>query len=841
MDFTLYCDSLVNPIVVDRAPRLSWKIGGDPASVTTGVTDGFIQTSYMIRVATCREKLADADVWCSGEVFSDQSVDIELPAELKSSTRYWWNVAVTDAAGTMHISEPDWFETGLLNQEDWRAEWISAGSRYITNWAMQYRREFLVCSEVAKAKVYISGLGFYELTINGRKVGDHVLDPAITEFPQKIFYVGYDVTDRLQRGGNALGVVLGDGWYHQSQLMEGGGIYGDPCLLLQLEITYKSGVKQYVVSDGGWKTFYSPITMNNIYVGETYDGRMEQPGWDLYGYHENGWFQAVPDNAPKGKLVPQLIPPIRVTQELKPAAVTMPQEGVFVFDMGKNFAGYVRLKVFGTPGNEVVMRFGEAVTQDGMVDVDSSGVFHIRGVQTLRYIFGKTGEIVWEPRFAYFGFRYVELTGAHANVTAETLTGLKVHTDLAPKADFVCAMPILNQMQELFRNTFTSNIHGIPTDCPAREKCGWTGDANIIADTSMVMWDAQLFWDKYIDDIVTAHREHGVYNNVVPGKRGCLDTVPAWGTAILTIPWNCYQAYGCRSVLEKYYDEMAAYTAYMQANTTGYIYNDHPYKLADWCAPYGYDPAQQYFETSTAYYYYGLCIMAQTAGVLGRKEEEKHYADLAEKVKEVFLAKYYDAENHCYGTQTLTSFCAEIGLYPEGEKAAMAAWCARDIVNHDYHVTCGHLGLRYIYKFMSEFGYYEVLEKTLNSRTYPSFGAQIEMGATTLWESFTLSTHRQSLNHPFKGAFSLWLYEDVLGIKKTSPGYKTFTIKPVVTPIVPWAKGEVQTVYGKIAVDYKVGSHFLVTVPANTTAEVYVPQEDGSFLRHTLKSGFYSL
>ena len=470
MNFTLYCDSLVNPIIVDRAPRLSWKVGTDPASVTTGVTGGFAQTAYKICVATSREKLAAADVWCSGEVLSDQSVDIELPAELKSSTRYWWNVAVTDSTGTTHTSEADWFETGLLNPEDWKAQWISAGSRYITNWAMQYRREFLVCSEVAKAKVYISGLGFYELTINGEKVGDHVLDPGITEFPQKVFYVGYDVTSQIRNGGNALGVVLGDGWYHQSQLMEGGGIYGDPCLLLQLEITYKSGVKQYIVSDGGWKTFYSPITMNNIYVGETYDGRMEQPGWDLYGHSEDGWFSVVPDNAPKGKLVPQLMPPVRVTQELKPVAVTKPQDGVFVFDMGKNSAGYVRLKISGTPGNEVVMRFGEAVTEDGMVDVDSTGVFHIRGVQTLRYIFGKTGEIVWEPKFIYFGFRYVELTGAHADVTVETLTGLKAHTDLAPKADFVCAMPVLNQMQELFRNTFTSDILSVPTDCPAREK-----------------------------------------------------------------------------------------------------------------------------------------------------------------------------------------------------------------------------------------------------------------------------------------------------------------------------------------------------------------------------------
>lgn len=260
-----YCNSQRNPIAAKQRPRLSWQI--------KGAADGYLQTAYRIRVASCPEKLAEADVWCSGEILSDSSADIELPIALQSSRRYWWTVDVRDQAGTSYSSLGDWFETGLLRPEDWKGQWIGAGSRYRTNWAMQYRREFLVCSQVAQAKIYISGLGFYELTLNGQKVGDHVLDPAITEFPQKILYSAYDVTSQIQNGGNALGVVLGDGWYHQSQLMEGGGIYGTPCLLLQLEITYKSGVKQYVVSDCGWKVCESPITMNNVYVGEAWDGR----------------------------------------------------------------------------------------------------------------------------------------------------------------------------------------------------------------------------------------------------------------------------------------------------------------------------------------------------------------------------------------------------------------------------------------------------------------------------------------------------------------------------------------------------------------------------------------
>lgn len=840
MDFILYCNNSVTPLIADEHPRLSWKVDDSGTSASQYVGN-FLQSAYLIEVASREDAIDNPDIWCSGEVDSSPSGDILLPASLKGTTRYWWRVKVKDQTGTWHCSQPTWFETGLLRAEDLKAQWINAGSRYISNWAMLYRRDFFVSGQVAKARVYISSLGFYELTINGKRVGDHVLDPGMTEYPQKIFYTGYDVTDIIQGGGNALGVVLGDGWYHQSQLMDGGGIYGDPCFFVQLEITYQSGVKQLVVTDTDWKTWYSPITMNNIYVGETYDGRLEVPGWDLYGYNDSQWFLTSLSDSPKGALKPQLIPPIRVTEELKPVSLSTPQDGVYVFDMGKNFAGYARLKVHGTPGNEVVIRFGEAITEEGLLDVDSSGVFHIRGVQTLRYIFGSTGEIVWEPKFTYFGFRYAELTGAHDAVTLETLTGLKVHTDLRQKAEFSCSMPILNQMHQLFINTFTSNIHSIPTDCPAREKCGWTGDANVISDTAMIVWDSKEFWDKYIDDIVTAHREYGVYNNIAPGKRGCLDTVPAWGSAMVTIPWNCYLAYGCTSILEKYYDEMAAYTAYMEENTTDFIYNDHPYKLADWCAPYGYDSATQFFETSTAYYYLSLTIMEKAARLLGKPEDETRYSYLAACVKEVFLEKYYNQKDHCYNTQTLTAFCAEIGLYPDGEKEAMAQWCAQDVINHDYHITCGHIGIRYIYRLLSEFGHFDVLEKTLNSHTYPSYGAMIDAGATTLWETFTISYHNQSLNHPFRGGYTFWLYEDILGIKKTSPGYKTFTVRPGAAPMIPWAKGSVDTVYGKITVDYRVGHHFKVTVPANTEAEVYVPQADGTFVTHQLKSGYYEL
>lgn len=833
MSMQLFCNGLTLPLAIDGPVRFSWREGA--------LLKEYRQISYRLRVATSVELLDCPDVWDSGEVQSELSVDVELPVSLKSSCRYYWDVAVTDRKGDVHKSGSSWFETGLLRPEDWKGQWITAGNAYITNWAMLFRREFSIYGRPEKAKAYVSGLGCCELYLNGEKVGDHVLDPAQTEYPQKVFYSAYDLTEKLQKGANTIGVILGDGWYHQSQLMEGNGIYGEPCLMFQLEIQYEGGTTQYVVSDGGWRVSRSAISMNNIYVGETYDARLEQPGWCTPGFAAYGWTPAVPDTVPKGVLSSQQMPPMRITEEIRPVSIAKPCDGVFVLDMGKNFAGVARLHIFGTPGNEIVMRFGEAVDSNGHVDVDSSGVFHIRGVQTLRYIFGKRGEITWQPRFCYFSFRYVEITGAHADITLDCLTGLKLHTDLRPVSQFQCSMPILNQMEQLFRNTFTSNIHGLPTDCPAREKCGWTGDANIISDSAMTMYDGQQFWAKYVEDIIAARKEYGIYNNIVPGKRACGDTVPAWGTALITIPWNLYQFYGNQSVLADYYGAMADYIAYMEQNTTNYHYNRHHYELSDWCAPYDWEPGIQFVQMSDLYYYRSLVIMEKTASLLEKTEEALRYGALAQKVRQAFLSDHYDWNEHTFGTQSLNAYCIEEGMYPEGEDKAIAKWCADDIVRHDNHITCGHIGIRYIYRVLTRYGYFELLEKVLNSHTYPSFGAMLDMGATTLWESFELRFHGQSLSHPFKGSYCLWLYEDVLGIQKNSPGGKTFTVKPLAASMIPWAKGSVETPYGVISVDYKVGDYFHVIVPSNTTATVFVPQEDGAFVEHHLESGEYQL
>lgn len=821
----IFVNKLKEPINIDVNPVFGWILESKS-----------IQEAYRIGVSSNEQFL-----WDSGKVLSDNSVAVPYEGKpLESNTEYIVSVTVWDTEGNI-ISAESKFETALLKQNDWKGIWIGMGDKYRSDWAIQLRKDVkLQGKDIKKAKAFVVGLGYYELRLNSEKVGDHMLDTAQSEYEETVYYATYDITDKLNAGDNCFGIILGDGWYHQSQLMNGGGIYGNPCAILQVNIEYEDGTTDEVITDLTWKVDYSPISRNNVYTGETYDARLEQEGWDMPGFNDSAWYPVFEDTTKRGTLHSQLMPPIRVVKEIKPVQILRPQYGICVYDMGENFAGLVRLKTNGYPGNEVVMRFAESIDENGNIDITSSGVFHIRGIQTIRYICGKAGEFTYTPRFTYHGFRYVELSGDFAGQTLETITGLKMNTDFTQTGFFECDYPILNTLHTLLYNAFTSNAYGIPTDCPAREKCGWTGDANIISDTSMVIWDSYLFWDKYLKDTMDSHKIYGIWQNVMPGKRGCLDTVPAWGCAMINIPWYAYYAFGDRGILDRNIDQMIAWFNYMLDHTTDYIYNNHKYPLADWCAPYDYRPADHFIQTSTAFLYNSANIIADTLKILGRKNEVSQYLDIAAKVKEKFIKTFYDFDNHTYGTETLNAFCIEIGLYPEKEDADMVKWIVEDIKAHDGHITCGHIGLRYIFKILTRYGYNKVVKEFFDKDDYPSFGEQIKHGATTLYESWGVSTN-QSYNHHFKGAYGLWLYNEVLGITNTSVAYKTFDIKPMTTDIIKSAKGSLDTVYGRISVDYSIGDHFNVTIPANTTANVYVPNEDGTFTLHVLRGGSYQL
>lgn len=807
MRFKLLCDDTVRPLTVGMRPRFTWIAEG---------AEGNYQMAYRLCIA--EDASFDSCVYDSEKVQSAESVAVEADCQLVGNTRYLWRVTIWDDAGQEYTSQTEYFETALLSKEAWKAKWIDAGNHYRTNWAMEYATEF-ACEKIKRAKAFICAPGTYTWELNGVEPDNRRLEAAQTDYTERVLYSVYDVTE-LIRNKNTVKVTLGDGWYHQSQLMDGGGEYGNPCLLFQLEIETEDGALLHIISDESWKVTYSSTTYNNIYIGEVYDGRIQGPDMPV--------FSASLCEGPMGSLEPEKLPPVRITKELSPVRISMNQDGVHIYDFGENMAGVVRLHAYGVPGNRIVMRFGEALDENGNLDVDSTGVFHISNIQTLIYTVGERGEFVWEPRFTYFGFRYVELTGLHGVPETSTLTALKLNNDLEQCSDFSCSEAVLNDMYRLAKNTFTSNAQGTPSDCPAREKCGWTGDTNVVGEFILPIYDCRQFYSKYLGDIRTSYRETGTFYNIVPGKRRCGETVPSWGGVLITLAWNCYMQYGDTKYLSENYDTMEAYMEWTKKDTTDYICNLNAYPLGDWCAPYHYNAAEHSVQINTAYYYYCAKLLGQIAEVLGK--DASGWTDLAGHIKTAFNSAFYHAFEGSYGTETLNAMCVMIGLCEEGQEERLASWCNDDVIRHKYHTTCGHIGLRYIYSVLSRYGYNETVEKVLSNSEAPSFKAQIDAGATTLWETFEMDIHNQSLNHPFKGGYCSWLYEDILGVSPSAPGYREFTVCPRCMDIVPEVKGYIDTARGRISVSYRKENYIEVEVPFGTDCRLILPNREEQLL-----------
>lgn len=823
----LRVEYLSNPLGIDVArPRLSWRL--------VSSLRGKRQTAYQILAASSPKALEKnkPDLWDSGKVQSDASVGVLYQGmEAKSGMRCYWKVRVWDEKDKpTPYSNVAWWEMGLLHPSDWKGQWIGVG-KWKPGWAPLFRKGFQVSKKVAKARAYICGLGYYELYINGEKVGDHVLDPGQTDYEARALYVTYDVVEFLKDGKNAIGVILGDGWYNQNRVWGGNLCYGQPRMIMQLNIEYSDGSVSRIATDGTWKTSDSPIVLNNIYAGETYDARLEQSGWNMPDFDDSGWLDAKVMEGPGGALAPQMMPPIRKRTTIKPVKLTQPQFGIYVYDMGQNFAGWARLRVQGMPGTEIVLRFAEEIDEDGMINPESTGTQHTYVVQTDRYICKGEGIEVWEPRFTYHGFRYVEMTGFPGEPTVDNLEGVVVNTDVDEVGRFECSDPMINRIHDTVKWTQLSNMHSIPEDCPARERCGWLGDAQIAAETTIYNWDVQAFWRKYIGDIKTTRELRGLWAMIAPGKRLCAEATPAWGTAQVQLPWYLYVYYGDKEILREHYGLMKGWVEHLVGKSEGYIVS---YGLGDWCPPGGNENMKAPVPlTSTGYLYYDACIMAKVAGILGYESDAEKYKDLAAKIKNAFNERFFDEERGTYGSQTGDAFSLYLGLVPEGKEQAVADSIARDVMEvHDGHFTTGIIGVKYIYGALTDYGHGDVAQLLLNQTTYPSYGHLFSMGATTLWESWEFEpppgVSRRSRNHPMQGGFDAWFYTHLGGIMpdENEPGFKKIIIRPNIIGTLTWVNASYDSVYGRIMSNWKVEGNKLqlnVVIPPNTSAIVYVP------------------
>ena len=844
----LRCEYAAAALGIDaRQPRLSWLTPAEPR--------GYRQSAYRIVVAASRAALSAAGVaiWDSGKVASDRSVNVACAGRsLRSGERCYWRVRTwdrQDRAGAW--SEAAWFEMGLLETADWQGQWIAA-ERGISSPLL--RTELALEAAPARARLYLCGLGYYELRINGAKVGRQVLDPASTyyhndlplELGARALYASHDVTAHLGAGRNAVGVMLGNGWYAAEADVPPSPShrepYGDrPRLLLQLEVELAGGGVVRLASGAEWKASAGPVTYNDYSHGESYDARRELRGWDAPGYDDSGWSAAQQVAAPRGRLRAQPLAACEVVETRAAQRVLRPRAGVAVYDFGQNFSGWSRLRVQGERGARVVLKHGARVHPDGSLDARSNLYdLHCTHVARQRDSYTLKGEGVeeWEPRFTLHGFRYVEVSGWPGTPQAEHLEGRMVRNAVERCGSFRCSNELLNRIHEAAAWTFASSLQGFPQDAADRsERVGWLGDP--IPEDYMYNFDTARFWSKWCDDLSDSQRPDGQLPVISPlhWRGSTFDPYgrcPVWWSHYALIPWSVYWFYDDERVLAEHAAGIGKLVDYLssqaQEHIVGFGLGDHMEPQPDGTtssSPRHTPPAL----TSTAYYYFDARVAARAAAIAGRSAQARRYGALAEEIKAAFNRRFLDpaSNNYATGSQTANAVPLALGLVPEERVAAVVANLIRDVEEHHAgHLSTGMLGTNALVNALPRHGAAEVMYRIATRTTFPSWGYMIERGATTLWESW--SDHREeklSLNMKLLGSVEKFFYRDLAGIRATAPGFREVAIAPQVVGDLEWARAQVRTVRGEIAVDWRrsdTAFELDVTVPGNVAALVNLPK-----------------
>ena len=838
----LTCEHKRNPIGIDvTQPRFSWKIAGKGNSI--------MQREYSIRVATDEKFSSGKIVWQSGTIASEESVlqPYQGP-ELKSGQRYFWQVKIGDKQGKQSKwSEAAFWEMGLLSKTDWKAKWIEmAGDTQRYSPSPHFRKEFPVAKSIASARIYVTSHGFYELQLNGKKVGDQVLTPGWTSYGKRLQYQVFDVTGMIVKGNNAIGAVLGDGWY-RGTLAWGNNwaIYGKRLgLLMQLKITYTDGSESLILSDETWKaTNDGAIRMNDIYNGETYDATKKLTGWNLSGYDDSKWTKVSVGNY-NNNLIASEGSPVRKIQEIKPVKIFRTPKGNLIVDMGQNMVGWLRLKVTGAKGTVVTLRHAEVM--------DKFGEFYTTNLRVakcqLTYTLAGTGEEIYEPRFTFMGFRFVEVTGFPGELTTDNLTGVVVHSDMAITGSYESSSPLLNQLQHNIQWGQKGNFVDVPTDCPQRdERLGWTGDAQAFCRTAAYNLDVSSFFTKWLKDVAADQKPGGEVPDVIPdilSKQGSLTTQPSagWGDVSVIAPWTMFLVYGDKRILENQYPSMKAWVEYIRKNAGESLIWKGGSKYGDWLfyhPPVNNHPEPDGFTEhdfiATAFYAYSTSILAATAKELGKTEDEKTYIALYENIKKVFNNEYVTPAGRV-GTNSQTSYVLALmfNLLPESLRPKAARFLVDDIKSRRNHLSTGFLGTPYLCHVLSANGYTDVAYDLLLQESYPSWLYPVKMGATTIWERWdgekTDSTFQDpgmnSFNHYAYGAIGDWMYRVSAGIETLGAGYKHLILQPHPTKKLTYSKATFESSYGTVASGWeRKGTKIVVTIkiPANTNATIMLP------------------
>ncbi len=853
----LRCEYLEQPLGIDVSrPRLSWRLFGDQRGVR--------QTAYRIVAAPSADDVAAEQnlLWDSGRVESDQSIHVVYDGgRLRSRQRVFWRVQVWDAHGNVAISSIAWWEMGLLRRSDWSASWIGAplvGGRWTTIPAPFLRRSFTLDAPVLQARLYITALGLYECTINGQRVGQDLFTPGWTDYRRRVQYQVYDVTDVLHEGENVIGVILGDGWYCGHVAWAGRQNYGDrPKLLAQLMITHTDGSTQTMVSNRSWRYAFGPILESDMLHGESYDARLEFPGWNMPGFDDAAWQPVDLFAAPDIALVATRGPTVQRHEELHPinppTAFPSHQVTRWVFDMGQNMVGWVRLRVQGPAGTTVTIRYAEALNPDGTIYTANLRSARATDHYTLR----GDGEEVWEPRFTFHGFRYVELSGYPGAPDIDAVTGIVVHSATPPTGEFSCSDPLINQLQHNIVWSQKGNFLDVPTDCPQRdERLGWTGDAQVFIRTAAFNMNVAPFFTKWTQDLEDAQSPEGAYPPVAPltGISGLPDGGPAWADAGIICPWTIYLCYGDTRLLETHYPSMQRFIAYLERSSRDFIrcYEDYPgfRGFGDWLALDGSgrtDGGTAKDLIGTAFFAYSARLLSRIAAILGHQRDAARYRRLFERVRQAFITRYVTAAGRVAGeTQTAYVLALHFDLLPPELRSAAADALARDIRARGTHLATGFVGTPYLPYVLTNAGCLDLAYALLLQRTWPSWLYPVTQGATTIWERWDGWTHDKgfqdpgmnSFNHYAYGAIGEWIYSTIAGIDADpeQPGYRHLILRPQPGGGLTAARAALETMYGRAVSAWRIDDHrfiWEIVVPPNTTATAYVPALEGTLVRES--------
>jgi len=855
----LRCEYAVNLLGIDVAqPRLSWVLVSEQRAQ--------VQTAYRVLVASSEESLAadSGDLWDSGKVASDQSIHVVYGGKpLRSGASVYWKVRAWDKNGRASPwSERAVWQMGLLERTDWKAKWIGAAGH--SSPAM-LRKTFALDLPVKRATAYVSALGLYELRLNGRRAGDHVLAPEWTDYNKRVQYQTYDVTQMLGAGENAVGALLGDGWYAGrigiSQIVAPGapsrGFYGErPRFLFQMEVQFADGSRRTIVSDETWRgTTDGPVRSSCLLDGEVYDARLEMPGWDSPGFDGSAWKAVVTEEGDSAKLVSQLNEPIRIVEQLKPLQLTEPTPGVFVFDLGQNMAGWCRLKLRGPAGTVVTLRHAEVLRPDGNIYTDNLRVPKGGGPagarQTDQHVLRGEGEEVFEPHFTYHGFRYVEVRGLTEKPSLDSLVGCVIHSAARRVGRFECSNPMLNKLMEDILWTQRSNMHSIPTDCPQRdERMGWLGDAQVFSQAACFNMDMARFFTKWLQDIRDAQADDGRYPDFAPhpfDPNRRFSGAPAWADGGVIIPWRLYVNYGDRKAVEEHFESAKRWVEYVRSQSPDCIWtgnrgndygdwlNGNTLILNGWPRSGAEVPKEL---LATAFFAHSTELLSKMAVVIGRTDDAERYSALLKSIKASFNRAFVKPDGRIHGdTQAGYALALHFNLIPDELRRAAAEHMVEAIKGRDCHLSTGIQTTTRLMLELTRNGYDEIAYRLINNRTPPSWGYMIERGATTIWERWDgyvegrgfQDPGMNSFNHYAFGGVGEWMFRNITGINpdEENPGFKHFTIRPRPRRGGLFsARGEYQSVYGRIVSDWKSqGDSFVlrVEVPVNTTATVHVP------------------